>query len=127
MRTVYTFYARPGFEETWKKLQAILKKEGKNVSQELRIWIEGYVHRHDPGNPQRPLTAYVPGSKDHDAMISGGLRQELRRVATNYGGSIPMWRILRELKDRGVPPRRRAAAAQSLAKQLHKAGVQVLR
>ncbi len=49
-------YAPLHFKATWKKFLEICERDGQSASELVRIWVEGYVQRKDPGNPQRPLT-----------------------------------------------------------------------
>lgn len=119
-------YAPPHFKTTWQKFLDICSRDGQSASELVRIWVEGYVARKDPGNPQRPLTAYTPGHDDHVAMIRNGLLQELRKTARGYGDRLPYSRILDILKRHDYPAKRRRTMADSLAHQLGDLEVQIL-
>lgn len=119
------FYCPPGFEATWKRFKKILEADGKNMSQELRIWIEGYVKRHDPGNPQRPITAFVAGHEDEEKRAVQEIYTWIKEYAEEHQSMVGYSQIVGFLKQSGVAPRRRASIAADLAKRLHKDGIQV--
>ena len=119
------FYCPPGFEATWKKFKEILKADGKNMSQELRIWIEGYVKRHDPGNPQRPLTAWSPGHEDQEKLQEQDLYTWLFEYADERMGEVQFKHIIRVLRETSFPPKRIADMASDIARRLSKAGITI--
>ena len=94
-KTNYQFYAPETFRATWKKFQELIKRDGGSPSAELRIWIEQYVRGHDPGNPQRPITAYVMGTPDEWAERYKVLEAELIAQAERHQG----WIYYREIRD----------------------------
>jgi len=104
---------------------AMMKADGKNVSQELRIWIEGYVARHDPGNPQLVLTAFVPGHEDELASSWSGMLKELLARAEHLGGDLSYDEVLEVFKDQGVVGPRLPSRAKSMARGLEKLGVKI--
>ncbi|GAH48039.1 unnamed protein product, partial [marine sediment metagenome] len=68
-RRQFKIYGPPHFVPTWEKFLEICERDGQSASSLIRIWVEGYVHRKDPGNPQRPITAYAPGHEDEYARM----------------------------------------------------------
>jgi len=71
------FYAPQAFRPIWEKFKKIAKREGLSSSQLLRRIIEDYVRLHDPGNPQRPITAFVEGHLDSYKAQAEGERLRL--------------------------------------------------
>jgi len=120
-------YAPPRFKATWRKLQEICERDGQSASEIARILIEGYVRQRDPGNPQRPLTAWTPGHRDEEARQAQDIFAWLAEYAEERGGWVPYREILTALRDSGVPPARRPDLADDLARRLSRAGVRVLR
>jgi len=126
-RKTCVFYCPVGFEATWEEFKRILKDEGKTMSQELRIWIEGYVKRKDPTNPQRPLTAWSPENEDHHTPQEEELYTFLYTYADKRGGELTYKLIVNYLQGSGVHYTARSALADELAKRLSKAGIRVVR
>ena len=93
-------YAPAHFKPTWEKFKKICDRDGTSASEQVRIWVEGFVARKDPGNPQRPLTAFVEGHPDEQAARYSGLLQELLTIAQNRGGEIRYSMIVRALRER---------------------------
>ena len=121
----YQFYGPDHFRATWKKFLEICERDNQSGSELIRIWVEGYVTRKDPGNPQRPLTAYAPGHKDKYVRLQQEIFSKLLGVAENRGGHIPWLRIVEELEP-FFNGRARVDAAKKMASRLTKAGVQVV-
>jgi hypothetical protein len=96
-RKTYIIYGPAHFRATWAKFLEISQRDGQSGSELIRIWIEGYVKRKDPGNPQRPITAYAPGHEDELALRLKEIYARLRAYAEDNGGNIPRGRIIREL------------------------------
>ena len=119
-------YAPAHFKATWKKFLEICERDGQSASELVRIWVEGYVARKDPGNPQRPITAYAPGHEDEYARLQQEIFSKLLGVAENRGGYLPWLRIVDELKPL-LSGHARVDAAEKLARRLTKAGVRVVR
>jgi hypothetical protein len=122
----YTFYGGTEFQATWKKFLEICQRDGQSASENLRVWVEGYVKRKDPGNPQRPLTAYAPGHEDEQALGVQQAYARLRAYAEDNGDNIPRSRILRELGAHlaGKP---KIDAADRMEQRLIEDGVKVWR
>lgn len=121
----YQFYGPAYFKATWKKFLEICERDNQSGSELIRIWVEGYVVRKDPGNPQRPITAYAPGHKDEYARLQQEIFSNLLGVAENRGGHLPWLRILEELKP-FLSGHALVDAAEKLARRLTKAGVRVV-
>ena len=124
-RRTYIFYGPPHFRATWEKFKEILHRDGKNMSQELRIWIEGYVKRKDPGNPQRPLTAWDPGHEDQEKLQEKELYTWLFEYANERTGELQYKHIIRVLRETSFPPKRIADMASDIARRLSKAGITI--
>ena len=119
-------YAPAHFKATWKKFREICERDGQSASELVRIWVEGYVARKDPGNPQRPLTAWAPGHRDEEKRQEQDFFAWLTEYADNRRNEVPYRQIVDLLKDMGVPPSRRPTLAGELATRLTKAGVKVV-
>ncbi len=122
----HEIYAPPWFIPTWKKFKEICKRDGKSTSEVIQIWVDGYVRRKDPGNPQRPITAYTPGHEDEYALMQQDIFKKLRDIAKNYGGYIHWRRIVEELKPI-LKGKARVEAAENLARRLIKTGIKIIR
>jgi len=121
----YEIYAPPRFEPIWKKFLEICERDGQSASGLLRVWVEGYVHRKDPGNPQRPITAYAPGHMDEYARLQQDIFMKLLGVAEDRGGQLHWYRILEEIEPL-LSGQARVDAAKKMARRLTKAGVRVV-
>ena len=121
-----TIYAPSHFKVTWKKFMEICERDGQSASELVRIWVEDYVERKDPGNPQRPLTAYAPGHEDEQALRVQEAYARLRALAAKSRDELDFARILAELEPhfKGRP---RVVAAEKLARRLLGDGVKVWR
>ena len=89
--------------------------------------MEGYVQRKNPGNPQRPLTAYVPGHEDEQALREQELLRNLQDVAERLGGEISYRRVMEELKMAGYSGRPKVHLAHRIAQELQRRGAKVWR
>lgn len=123
----HEIYAPPWFKPTWKKFKEICKRDGQSVSEVIQVWVDGYVRRKDPGNPQRPLTAWVEGHEDEEARQTQEIYAWLYEYADKRGGELTYKFIVNNLYGTGVPPPRRPSMADDLAMRLTKAGIAVLR
>lgn len=122
----YQFYGPAHFRATWNKFLEICERDSQSGSELIRVWVEGYVVRKDPGNPQRPITAYTPGHEDEYARLQQEIFSKLLGVAENNRNEIHWRRIVEELKPI-LSVRARVDAAEKLAHRLTKAGVQIVR
>ena len=119
-------YAPPHFKATWRKFLEIARRDGQSASELIRIWVEGYVARKDPGNPQRPITSWVPGHEDEQAIQFQELVKKLHAIASLKLGELSWWTIMEELEEAGYAPGRpRMHAAERIARELHRRGVKV--
>lgn len=69
------FYIPKNFEITFHKLEEILTREGKSVSEWIREQAEPYVRLHEPGNPQQTLPTIMKLGKAYRAdscAVCGG-------------------------------------------------------
>ena len=122
----YQFYGPVYFRPTWKKFLEICERDNQSASELIRIWVEGYVIRKDPGNPQRPITAYAPGHEDEYARLQQEIFSNLLGVAEDRGGYLRWLRILEEVKP-FLSGQARVDAAEKLGSRLTEAGVRVVR
>ena len=125
-RRQYKIYGPDHFNATWKKFQEICERDGQSASELIRIWVEGYVYRKDPGNPQRPLTAYAPGHEDEHARLQQEIFSKLLGVADDRGGHLTWLRIVEEIKPI-LSGQARVDATEKMARRLTKSGVRVIR
>jgi len=123
----HEIYAPPHLVSTWRKFQEICIRDNQSPGRLIGTWIEGYVERKDPGNPQRPISAWVPGHPDQAALEDQELLKMLKAFAEHKGGEIRHKDVVETLRDAGVPPARRVAMADDLSRRLSKDGVKVLR
>jgi len=121
-----TIYAPLHFKATWRKFLEICERDGQSASEFVRIWVEGYVQRKDPGNPQRPLTAWTPGHEDQEALVLQEVYAKLLRIAKDSGGELKYLRILGELSCH-LRDKQLATAIDEMAWRLQKAGIKVWR
>ena len=120
-------YAPPHFKATWRKFLEICERDGVSASHLVRVWVEGYVQRKDPGNPQRPITAWSPGHDDQLSLEVQELYRQLFFSADKRGGELPYKLIVNSLYGTGVPAVRRPGLANQLATRLSRDGVRILR
>ena len=122
----FKIYGPPHFTPTWTKFLEICDRDGQSASELIRVWVEGYVHRKDPGNPQRPITAYAPGHEDQLALLQQEAFRRLQTYAEAKGGELTWLRIVEELRSdlSGQPL---VDVAEKTARRLTKAGVRVTR
>jgi len=121
----HQFYGPAHFAPTWKKFLEICKRDGQSASSLLCIWIEGYVHRKDPGNPQRPLTAYSPGHKDDIKRTEQDVFNNLLALAEKNVGNVRWFSIIQAYIH--IKGQKRVDVANKMARRLIKAGVKVVR
>lgn len=119
-------YAPAGFKPTWVKFLAICERDGTSASEQIRIWVEGFVARKDPGNPQRTLPAFVKGHPDELAARRSDVVKTFLAQAERTGGWVRRRDIVDELRAKGWPTRMRDAVTSSLVKDLKLLGVDVL-
>ena len=125
-KRAYKIYGPAHFRATWEKFLEIAHRDGQSASELIRVWVEGYVARKDPGNPQRPLTSWVEGHEDQEALEEKELLAWLSEYAEERGGKVLYRHIVEVLRGTGVPPVRRAAMAEDLARRLTKAGFSIV-
>ena len=56
-------YVPAEFYQTLKKARIIARREGRSLSDLVRDLLRDYVRKHEPGNPQLPLSRWVEGEK----------------------------------------------------------------
>jgi len=120
-------YAPAHFKATWRKFLEICERDGVSASHLVRVWVEGYVQRKDPGNPQRPITAWAPGHDDQVSLEAQELYARLYEYVDRRGCDLTYKFIMNNLYDSGVPAVRRPGLADQLAMRLTKDDVRVLR
>ena len=121
-----TIYAPAWFKNTWKKFLEICERDNVSGSHLIRVWVAGYVQHRDPGNPQRPLTAYVPGHEDELALNLPEIMSKLDAYASIRRNELPWSMIHDELKPylQGVA---RVRAAERVYKELRSRGIKIWR
>jgi len=121
-----SIYAPVGFKSTWKKFLEICERDRVSASHIIRVWVEGYVQRKDPGNPQRPLTAYVPGHEDELALNLPEILRKLEAYASSQRNELAWSIIQEELKPylQGVA---RVRAAEGVCEELRSRGIKIWR
>ncbi len=121
-----SIYAPAWFKATWKKFLEICERDGVSGSQLIRVWVAGYVQHGDPGDPQRPLTAYVPGHEDELALTLPEILSKLEAYASSRRNELPWSMIHDELKPylRGAA---RVRAAEKISQELSSRGIKVWR
>jgi hypothetical protein len=87
----------------WKHYLRICERDGHSASAEIRAWVKGQVALRAPGNPQTPLTVYVPIVKGRNKIIDETV-QRLRELDTQT-----LVRYLERNKDLLLPHVRAAA------------------
>ena len=124
-RRQFKIYGPAHFRATWEKFLEIAHRDGQTASELIRIWVEGYVKRKDPGNPQRPITAYVEGHEDQEKLQTSIFLKDLHNLARHHGETLPYRLIIKYLKDLGVKPLRRKVMANALAHELKERGITI--
>lgn len=122
----YQFYGPTHFRATWAKFLDICKRDGHSASWLLRVWVEGYVHRKDPGNPQRPLTAYVPGHEDELALNLPEILSKLEAYASSQRNELDLSMIHDELRPY-LQGAARVPVAERISQELRSRGIRVWR
>jgi len=117
-------YVPETFLPIWEKFKLIAKREGLTVSALFRRIIENYVRLHDPGNPQRPITAFVMGHPDsykaqHQSRLKALVQKAMRM------GELRWRDVLAICHD--VDKRLRVGEAEKLYQELTKMGIKVWR
>lgn len=116
-------YAPVGFKATWAKFLTICERDNQSASEIIRIWVEGYVARKDPSNPQRPITAFVKGHKDEEAAVRSSLIQELLDYATRRGMMVKHSVIVDLVRENTFKGPGRLAVIKAIVFDLKKLGV----
>ena len=125
-RKQFKIYGPAHFAATWKKYLEICERDGTNASEQIRHYVQGQVARRDPGNPQRPITAYVEGHEDEAAARRSDLLKELLRRAELQDSKLRYREVLEAFQDRPVPGWKRVELTKSMASDLKKLGVAIL-
>lgn len=119
-------YAPAGFKATWQKFLEICDRDGDSASQLVRKWVEGYVARKEPGNPQRPLTAFVEGHEDQVAMRRSSILKELMGFAIHREGEVSHRDVVDLYRGLGIPGFQLVNLVESMEADLKKLGVVVV-
>jgi len=97
-----------------------------SASHLIRVWVDGYVRARDPGNPQRPLTAYVPGHEDELAMKLPDILGKLEAYASIQSNGLS-WSMIHDELRPYLQGATRVRAAERISKELEKRGITVWR
>ena len=119
-------YATPGFKATWRRFLELCERDGVSASHLVRVWVEGYVARKDPGNPQRPLTAFVEGHDDELTLRWSEILKDLIARAEHIGGELRYRDVVATIRAQGVTGPMILAKAESMAKSLRALGVNIV-
>lgn len=111
----------------WDKFIILSSRDHDPASAIVEGLVSRWVQEHDPGNPQRPLTAWAPGHPDEEAKVKQDHFSWLKEYAGERRNQVTYKDILIALKEAGVPPPKRPDMADDLAKRLSKEKVRVLR
>ena len=125
-RKQFKIYGPHHFTATWKKYIEICERDGRSASEEIRIFVRGQVRGRDPGNPQRPITAYVPGHRDQVVLVHQEAFKKLEALARDNRLELGWFQIIEELKG-SVQGQPLVDAATKMARRLIKAGIKVHR
>ncbi len=111
-------------EELWEKAKKIAQRDGYKLSNILEELLENWVRAKDPGNPQRPITAYMDGHPDRITAIRQEALKQAREIA-EWRGEITFTQILNLLRE--IPYPTKYQEAEKIASQLYKEGFRVWR
>jgi len=98
------------------------RRDGKSASEIIRIWIEGYVRRKDPSNPQRPLTVYDPSHEDAKIAKGNGVYSEILSYAKKHRGEVNK-KMLFQFLEVIESPKLRIAKSKDIIERLKDDGV----
>ena len=119
-------YAPPHFKATWRKFLEICERDGVSASHLIRVWVEGYVQSKDPGNPQRPITAWMPGHEDEKVLRYKEIVDKLVLIASRRQNEVAWWMIIAELRPY-LEGAARVSEAERISRDLTRRGVKVYR
>ena len=125
-RKQFKIYGPARFAATWRKFLEICERDGQSASELIRIWVEGYVARKDPGNPQPPITAFFEGHEDHVAMRRSKILKELMAFAATREGELHHRDIVEVYRTLGLPGWQLVLLVESMETDLKKLGVRVV-
>ncbi len=116
----------------WDRFKTLAKRDGTSASKKITDFIVKYVNEHEPGNSQRPITAFVDGHPDQVAGIPlsarrSALVEELLKSAEARGGEISYLHVVKEIRETLNPPGARIPElAKTMCEDLKKLGVRIL-
>ena len=125
-RKQFKIYGPAHFRSTWERYKAICARDGTNMSEQIRIFVEGEVARRDPGNPQQPITAYVEGHDDQLAMRRSTILKELIAFAASREGELHHRDVVDVYRLQGLPGYQLPNLVESMEVDLKKLGVEVI-
>ena len=103
----------------------LAKRDGLKISNIVAELLEEWIRRKAPGNPQRPITAYIRGHRDHLTRIR---KEALRRAEEMAGWRREIeFREIRELLREVPDSRTRNIISEEIARELSRRGVRVWR
>ena len=89
-------YVPREFSEIVKKAREIARREGRSLSKLVMDLLRDYVRRHEPGNPQLPLTRFTGESKDGKCSVEGCDEPAQFIVFLDHGKIIEKLRVCEE-------------------------------
>jgi len=125
-RKQFKIYGPTHFAATWKKYLEICERDGTNASKEIRQYVRDQVARREPGNPQRPLTAFVEGHEDEVQASWSKTVQELLARAERLGGELRYGDIVAAIRAQGVTGPMIVTRSGSMCDALRAVGVGVV-
>lgn len=120
-KTRTTIYISP---ELWERFKKLATRDHMKMSNIVEGLVRDWVDMKEPGNPQRPITAFVVGHEDEVARRRSDTIKELLAWAIKREGEIRYSEVVAMFKT--LPGHRRVALAESMCKDLEKLGVRIL-
>ena len=68
-RDIRNIYLSEGDLPLWDRFKAVAKREGRSMSKVALELIRDYVTKHEPGNPQLPITKFVEGAPSPEGHV----------------------------------------------------------
>lgn len=125
-RRQFKIYGPAHFRATWEKFLEICDRDNQSASELIRGWVQGYVARKDPGNPQPPITAFLEGHEDMLAFRRSTIIKNLVARAESHGGEVHHREVVTTYRELGMPGYQLAELVESMEADLKRLGVKVI-
>ncbi len=123
-KTRTTIYVSP---ELWERFKKLATRDSMKMSNIVEDLVRGWVDMKEPGNPQRPLTAFVTGHDDEVAARRSTTIKELIKDAEKRGGELNYAHVVQAIRAASSPAGYRIPVlARSMCQALEKLGVRIL-